>query len=194
MKYIIGLGNPGIEYELTRHNIGFLFLDYLAEEFQNEFLLKNKLYHSTAKFCYQGQNFQLIKPQTFMNLSGHVLRYLIDVEKADKDDILIIYDDFHLDLGKFRFRPKGSSAGHNGVNHIIEMLHSDEFYRLRLGIGEAKGPVIDYVLGNFSQEECDTFSKPFESLKEAVISWVLGADFKKIMSDYNGLDFSSSKV
>lgn len=185
MKYIVGLGNPEPRYELTRHNVGFLLLDYLADKFDFTIKEHNRLYD----FAYGKVNdteVALVRPLTYMNLSGNAVKYLLDVEKVAKNGILICYDDFHLPLGKVRFRPKGSDAGHNGIKNITQMISSDEYQRLRLGIGAPTTGIIDYVLGDFSQDECSSLPPVFDLCHEAILAWLSDTPFKQIMSDFNG--------
>jgi PTH1 family peptidyl-tRNA hydrolase len=133
LKYIIGLGNPGAQYETTRHNVGFLLLDHLAEKLNITLKPKNRLF-DIGFSVFKDLDVALVRPLTFMNLSGNAVKYILDVEKAAKDDLLILYDDFHLPLGKIRLRPQGSDAGHNGIKNITAMISSDEYQRLRIGI------------------------------------------------------------
>lgn len=154
MKYlIVGLGNIGPEYELTRHNIGFLTLDQLADKQGAKFELQRLGYR--ADFKYKGRSIHLLKPSTYMNLSGKSVKYWMDQLKIKVENILVITDDLALPFGKLRMRPKGSSAGHNGLKNIEETLGNGVYTRLRFGIGDAfsKGRQIDYVLANFTKEE-----------------------------------------
>ncbi|GGF40285.1 aminoacyl-tRNA hydrolase [Echinicola rosea] len=156
MKYlIIGLGNIGPEYELTRHNIGFLTLDRFADQ-ENAPWKSNRLaFTSTVK--YKGRTLHLIKPTTYMNLSGKAMNYWMKELKVPKENTLVIVDDVALPFGKLRLRAKGSSAGHNGLKNIEAMTGGQNYPRLRFGIGDdfPKGKQIDYVLGNWSQQEID---------------------------------------
>lgn len=154
MKYLIaGLGNPGSEYELTRHNIGFLILDRLADLEKTKFTTQRLAEKAEIKF--KGRQLHLIKPNTFMNLSGKAVNYWMNESKIDKENILILVDDIALPFGSLRLRGKGSSAGHNGLSHIEETLGHQNYARLRFGIGSnySKGGQVDYVLSRFSDEE-----------------------------------------
>lgn len=165
MKFLIaGLGNPGQQYALTRHNIGFLALDQLADQEQKEFTLTR--HAEKTEFKSQGKTLHLIKPQTFMNASGKAVAYWLQELKIPRENLLVVVDDLALPFGTFRLRTKGSSAGHNGLNDIEQVLGTQEYSRLRLGIGNSfhKGDQVNFVLGNFDQQEMDHLL-PF--LKEA---------------------------
>lgn len=154
MKYLIaGLGNIGPEYELTRHNIGFLALDQLADKFDADFSSNRLAY--TADFKHKGKHIHLIKPTTFMNLSGKAVNYWMKEWKIPQENILIITDDIALPYGKLRLRPKGSHGGHNGLRNIEETLGTQEYARLRFGVGGdfPKGRQVDYVLSNFDKND-----------------------------------------
>ncbi len=160
MKYLIaGLGNIGPEYELTRHNIGFLTLDRLADQYKVNFQLDRLAFK--AEFKYKGRSIHLIKPTTYMNLSGKSVNYWMQELKVPLQNLLIISDDTALPFGKLRMRGKGSNAGHNGLKDIEISLGTTQYPRLRMGIGDDfhKGQQVDYVLGRFSEEE-------FKSLPE----------------------------
>ncbi|MEL6535272.1 MAG: aminoacyl-tRNA hydrolase [Bacteroidota bacterium] len=156
MKYlIVGLGNPGPEYELTRHNIGFLVLDALAEKLDTTFSLSRQALKSEGK--YKGRTLHLIKPTTFMNLSGKALNFWMKELKIGPEQVLVITDDLALPFGKLRMRAKGSSGGHNGLKDIERVLGGQKYPRIRFGVGSdfGKGQQVDYVLSNFPQEELD---------------------------------------
>jgi PTH1 family peptidyl-tRNA hydrolase len=154
MKYlIVGLGNIGPEYALTRHNVGFMVLDRLAQIEKLEFKL-DKL-ASVAEFKYKGRTIVLIKPTTYMNLSGKAMNYWMNIHKVPVENTLVIVDDLALPFGKLRIKPKGSSAGHNGLKNIESILGNDNYPRLKFGIGNdfPKGKQIDYVLGKFDNND-----------------------------------------
>ena len=154
MKYlIVGLGNPGAKYAETRHNIGFKVVDALAKELEGTFTLGKQAEISEVKF--KGRTLLLIKPTTFMNLSGKAVNYWMQVEKIARENILVITDDLALSFGKLRLKGKGSDGGHNGLKDIQAMLNSQEYARLRFGVGNDfhKGQQVDYVLGEWSEEE-----------------------------------------
>jgi PTH1 family peptidyl-tRNA hydrolase len=149
----VGLGNPGAEYEFTRHNIGFLVLDRLAA--QKQALFTNDRYAQKAEFRYAGKTFHLIKPSTFMNLSGKAVFYWLAHTKVPIENMVVITDDLALPFGKIRLRPQGSHGGHNGLRNIQELLATEKYNRLRVGVGNEfdKGKQVDYVLSNFSADE-----------------------------------------
>lgn len=156
MKYlIVGLGNIGSEYQLTRHNIGFLILDRLADLKESIFKI-NKL-ASITEVRHKGRTLILIKPTTYMNLSGKAVNYYLQSYKIPKENLLVITDDISLPYGKIRLKPKGSAGGHNGLKSIEQSTGGQDYPRLRFGIGEhfIKGRQVDYVLSPFSQEELD---------------------------------------
>src|SRR6267142_3208979 len=156
MKYLIaGLGNTGPEYELTRHNVGFLVLDRLADNHKID--VKTERLAERAELKYKGRQVQLIKPNTFMNLSGKAIAYWLQELKIPKENLLVVVDEIALPFGSLRLRAKGSPAGHNGLKNIELVLGSQEYARLRFGIGNnfSKGNQVDFVLTNFEQEEFD---------------------------------------
>jgi peptidyl-tRNA hydrolase, PTH1 family len=154
MKYlIVGLGNIGEGYSDTRHNIGFMVLDAAAVASSTFFTARR--YGATAEFKYKGRTIILLKPSTFMNLSGNAVRYWMEKEKIDIKNLLIIVDDLALPAGSIRIRPKGSDGGHNGLAHINSVLNSTQYARVRVGIGSdfSKGKQVNYVLGKWSATE-----------------------------------------
>jgi len=171
MKFlIVGLGNIGVEYELTRHNIGFLVADYLSEKAKTSFQVSRLA--STASFKYKGKNIHIIKPSTYMNLSGKAVNYWMQQLKVPVENTLIITDDIALPLEKIRMRSKGSSAGHNGLKNIEETIGSN-YPRLRVGIGNdfAQGQQVDFVLSKFSTEEFEKLPKIIKNAGEAALSF-----------------------
>lgn len=178
MKYlIVGLGNPGAEYELTRHNIGFLIVDQLAQKFEGSFQ-KTKLAEK-AEIKYKGRTLHLIKPTTFMNLSGKSVNYWLQELDIPKENLLIIVDDLALEHAKIRLKSKGSAGGHNGLTSIEQMISTQEYARLRFGIGNdyAKGQQADYVLSNFSGEQLENIMTPINKAMDVVLSFVtIGID------------------
>jgi len=156
MKYlIVGLGNIGPEYYHTRHNVGFRILDALAETAKIEF--KDGRYGAISEYKFKGRQYILVKPSTYMNLSGKAVNYWLQKENIPVENMLILTDDLALPFGTLRLRPKGSDAGHNGLKHINETLGHQNYTRLRFGIGAdySKGKQIDYVLGKWSEEELE---------------------------------------
>ncbi len=167
MKIVICLGNPGNKYSNTRHNTGFMFADNLADNLGMIFSNEPKFKSEIAKGTYNNESIWIIKPQTYMNLSGEALRALINFYKISMKDVFLVYDDISLDLGKIRLRNKGSDGGHNGIKSIILNGGTQEFDRLKIGIGPQ--PCFmkseDYVLQNFSSEELKLLN---ETLKKAI--------------------------
>ena len=158
--YIVGLGNPGKKYSKNRHNIGFLLLENLSKKYNSNFLLKDRLKSSCSEFKINDSTYRLFLPNTFMNNSGDAVRAIVDWYKINLNQIFIIVDDKDLPLGKIRFRKKGSSGGHNGLKSIIEKLQTNNFNRIKIGIGspplidgEKNFNTISHVLGNISLEE-----------------------------------------
>ena len=172
MKYLIaGLGNIGPEYELTRHNVGFLVLDRLADKQGCKFEHDRLAY--TANFKYKGRNIHLIKPTTYMNLSGKALNYWMKELKIPKENTLTITDDIALPFGKLRMRAKGSSAGHNGLKNIEQLTGGANYPRLRFGVGDdfAKGRQVDYVLSKFPNSEMDELVERMDKACEMILSF-----------------------
>ena len=174
-KFIIGLGNPGKKYDNNRHNIGFLFIQEFADKYCSQFVLKNKLKCNYTEFISEGFIYRIFMPTTFMNNSGEAIRAIIDWFKVDKDKLIIIVDDIDIPLGKIRVRKKGSSGGHNGLKSIINHLNSQEFLRIRIGIGsppiieeDKKYNTISHVLGNFSKPEKLILNKVFSQIVESL--------------------------
>ncbi|MEI7526853.1 MAG: aminoacyl-tRNA hydrolase [Mariniphaga sp.] len=185
MKYlIVGLGNIGEEYTDTRHNIGFWILDALARVSNISF--SEKRYGAVAEMKHAGRTLILLKPNTFMNLSGRSVQYWMQKEKIELDKVLILVDDLSLPLGKLRMRLKGSDAGHNGLKSIHEILGSQDYVRLRFGIGSdfQRGRQVDYVLGRWSREEEEVVNSRMESCIEIIKAFVtMGAN--QVMTKYN---------
>ena len=185
MKYlVIGLGNVGREYEGSRHNIGFEVVDYIAH--LNNVVFQPDRYAHICKFNFKGRTIILAKPTTYMNLSGKAVRYLMEKHNIPIENLLIVVDDKDLPTGVLRLKPKGSGGSHNGINNIIDILHSVEFPRLRIGIGSnyAKGYQVEYVLGKFSEDEIKLLRPSIEICVDIVKSFVTqGVD--RTMNVYN---------
>lgn len=186
MKLIVGLGNPGMEYALTRHNIGFKAIDKLAETY-GVTVQRNKFKALVGEGIILGEKVILMKPQTYMNLSGEAIRACIDWNKLTREDILVIYDDVSLDVGVLRIRKNGSAGGHNGIKSIISHLSSQEFARIKIGVGEkpAGWDLADYVLGKFTQEEMKIMDTGLEDMQKAV-EMILRKGIEQAMNQYNG--------
>lgn len=184
MKLIVGLGNPGREYENTRHNCGFMVLDYLANKLNVE-INQAKFKGLYTKTKIDGEDVVLLKPQTYMNLSGESISEVMRFFKIDKKDVLVIYDDLDLPVGKIRLRESGSAGGHNGIKSTISHLGGQDFKRIRIGIDKHPYiPVVDYVLGKFTAEEQQTLSEAIINACNASIAFVT-QDFSKVMSTFN---------
>lgn len=185
MKLIVGLGNPGREYEKTRHNIGFMCIDEIANYFNVNFNL-NKFNGLYTTFNYNGDKVILLKPQKYMNLSGEVIADFVNYYKIINTDILIICDDLNLPVGKIRLRSKGRSGGHNGLKNIELMLATDEYKRLKIGIGNNnEKDMKDFVLGKFNSEEMKILEQTISKTDE-LLEQYLEENFEKLMSKYNG--------
>ena len=175
---IVGLGNPGSEYSGTRHNTGFMVVDAMAEEAGASF--DDKRYGFVAETSVKGRKLFLLKPTTFMNLSGNAVRYWMNKENIDLERLLVIVDDLALPLGTLRLKPSGSNAGHNGLGHIQQVLGTDHYSRLRVGIGNdfPRGMQIRWVLGRYDDEELKTLEPKIETACDIIKSFVLcGVDF-----------------
>jgi len=171
MKYlIVGLGNIGDKYSDTRHNVGFEVVDQIAESKKGTWKTENL--GSISRIKHKGRTLILLKPSTYMNLSGKSVRYWLQKEKIEKSNLLVIVDDIHLDFGKVRLRGKGSDAGHNGIKDINQMLGSD-YARIKVGIGAkfSKGRQVDYVLGEWSKEERKELPSLLSHVGEAALSF-----------------------
>jgi peptidyl-tRNA hydrolase len=186
MYIIAGLGNPGRDYENTRHNIGFDVIDRLADQ-ENIGVLEKKHKAIIGKGMIAGEKCILAKPQTFMNLSGESVRALLDYYKADETaDLIVISDDISLDVGQIRIRKKGSAGGHNGLKNIIAHLGHDSFMRVKMGVGEKpRGwDLADYVLGHFSPSEREIMDEAAERATDAV-RMMIAEDVDVAMNEYN---------
>ena len=178
MKYLIaGLGNIGPEYELTRHNIGFLVLDRIADTHKIDFTTSRLA--DKAEVRYKGKQLHLIKPNTFMNLSGKAIAYWLQELKIPKENLLVVVDDLALPFGTLRMRTKGSAAGHNGLKNIELLLNGQHYSRLRFGIGDSfsKGQQVDFVLSNFSKSEIADLPAYLDKTAEMIYSFcTIGAE------------------
>ncbi|TCI50783.1 aminoacyl-tRNA hydrolase [Exiguobacterium sp. SH1S21] len=185
MKCIVGLGNPGKKYGMTRHNIGFLAIDRLAD--------KHGITLDEAKFKavigtgrINGERVVLVKPLTYMNLSGEAVRPILDYYKVDIDDLLVIYDDLDMVPGKLRLRPKGSAGGHNGIKSLIQHLGTMDFKRLKLGVGRPPHPikVVDWVLMSYRKEDMSELNDTLDQAVAAATDFV-DTDWVALMNRYN---------
>lgn len=185
MKYlIVGLGNIGEEYRETRHNIGFMVLDALAKA--SNIVFSDGRYGATAQLSLKGRQLILLKPSTYMNLSGNAVRYWMQQEKILLENVLIVVDDLALPFGTLRLKGKGSDAGHNGLKHIAATLGTQNYARLRFGIGNdfPKGGQIDFVLGHFDEDSMKQMPERLEVAQEIIKSFCL-AGLNITMNQYN---------
>ena len=192
MKYIVGLGNPGLEYENTKHNIGFEVVKTIAEE---EGVAITKEIHSSlsGKGRAEGEPIVLFLPQTYMNLSGKAVAGLFREEIKDIDDLMVICDDINLKLGRIRLRRRGSAGGHNGLDSIITALGRNDFTRLRIGIATDihKGDITNYVLTPFKRKDRKHAEKAVELAKDAVLYWIRNGS-EKTMARFNNRNVGTS--
>ena len=173
--FLIGLGNPGKKYSNSRHNIGFILLENFSKKHNSNFLLKDKLKSSCSEFRIKDSIYRLFLPNTYMNNSGDAVRGIVDWYKINLDQLFIVVDDKDLPLGKVRFRKKGSSGGHNGLKSIIDKLQTQNFNRIRIGIGSPRSNqgtknfnTISHVLGNISQEEKSILDSVYKHVIESL--------------------------
>ena len=184
MKLIVGLGNKGIEYNNTRHNVGFMALDKLSEYLNIE-INKNKFDGLYGECIINNEKIILLKPQKYMNLSGEVIKKYVDFFKIDINDILIINDDLDLPVGKIKIKFKGSSGGHNGLKNIEQNLNTDEYKRIKIGISNDKLlDTKDYVLGKFNKEDLEIIHQTIDKIPQ-IFDDFIKYSFDKVMSKYN---------
>lgn len=174
MKLTVTLGNPGDKYKRTRHNMGFMVAEKLAKRYGFEFKTESKFNAQVAKTNIEGEDVIICRPQTFMNLSGESARPLMDYYKLTSEDLFLIYDDISLDLGKVRFRAKGSDGGHNGVKSIIQYVKTDKFDRLKVGVGPQPGFMKSevFVLANFQKEQDELLQQSLNYACDAVVCYL----------------------
>lgn len=185
MKCIIGLGNPGWKYRKTRHNIGFMIIDELAKRWRTK--LSEKKFNGRFTIEHvDGERIALLKPETFMNLSGECIRPFIDYYNINIENMLVIYDDLDLPTGRIRLRKQGGHGGHNGVRSTIEHVGTKKFKRLRVGIGRptTAQPIVDYVLENFRKEEREEADLGIQLAADACEAW-LHRSFDDVMNEFN---------
>ncbi|GAE31748.1 aminoacyl-tRNA hydrolase [Alkalihalobacillus hemicellulosilyticus] len=185
MKLIVGLGNPGEKYRGTRHNVGFDCIDYCAKELGIE-LNQLKFKSLYGKGLVNGEQVILMKPLTYMNLSGEAIRMIRDYYKLSIEDLVVIYDDMDLPPGKIRLRQKGSAGGHNGIKSTIQQLGTNEFNRIRIGINrpEPGQSIVNYVLGSYKPEEKEDVSNAVKQAAKAVEAWT-EIPFIQVMNRFN---------
>ena len=191
MFLIVGLGNPGKEYDGTRHNIGFETIDYLSKKYNID-VNRTKFKGTFGEGFINNKKVVLLKPSTYMNLSGESIREAINFYKLENEEVLVIYDDISLDVGKIRIREKGSAGGHNGIKSIIANMSTDVFPRIKIGVGQPKGDLVSHVLGKFSQEEINDLYEVIEVSSEAV-EIIVKDGTKEAMNKLNGFKLSKNK-
>ncbi len=182
MKLIVGLGNPGKEYEKTRHNVGFMAIDNYC--IKNNLKFKKKFNGLYVDVRINGEEIIFLKPQSYVNLSGEVVRKFVDFFKIDIKDMIVIYDDMDFEIGTFKLKPDGSSAGHNGIKNIISNLNTDKFKRIRIGISKNADNTIDYVLGRFSKDELKQISEIMDKVIKIIDEFNI-ISFESLMNKYN---------
>ncbi len=185
-KYlIVGLGNIGADYEHTRHNIGFKILDEIAKK--ENVVFENQKLGAVSKFRFKGRTFILLKPSTYMNLSGKAVKYWMTKEKISLENTLIICDDLNISFGTFRLKSKGSAGGHNGLKNINEVLQTQNYPRFRFGVGAefSKGRQVDYVLGEWNDDENSKLKERLEKTSKLIKSFGT-AGITNTMSEFNG--------
>ncbi|MBU5486277.1 aminoacyl-tRNA hydrolase [Clostridium sp. MSJ-11] len=183
MFLIVGLGNPGKEYANTRHNVGFEAVDLIASRYNVDInRIKFRGMYGEGNIC--GEKVILLKPTTFMNLSGESVREVVNFYKISIDNIIVIYDDVDLDVGRVRIRPKGSSGGHNGIKNIIYHLGTEDFTRVKIGVGKAEKDMVSHVLGRFSKEDKETIDKCINATVE-ITETIIKESTESAMNKYN---------
>ena len=183
---IVGLGNPGKEYDGTRHNIGFAAIDYIADKYNIE-LNRVKFKGVFGEGFVDNKKVILLKPTTYMNLSGESIREVINFYKISNEEIIVLYDDISLEVGRLRIREKGSHGGHNGIKSIIANLGTDVFPRVKIGVGAPKGNLVSHVLGKFDNEEVEILKETIKASSEAT-SIIIKSDIKSAMNKLNGFN------
>lgn len=186
MKLIVGLGNPGLKYQKTRHNIGFMVIDDILKDADVQARFDAKFNAEIALLNVGGKKVCLAKPSTFMNLSGEAITKIMHYYDIPIDDLLVIVDDVNLGTGKLRLREAGGHGGHNGLRNIIDLLHSEAFKRVRIGIDNNPSmPLDQYVLSQFTQDQLITLHNTIQQTKDLIEQFVNGMPFVDIMTKYN---------
>lgn len=185
MKLIVGLGNPGKKYENTRHNTGFAVIDRTLAKLNVE-LDKNKFNADYAMINRNGEKIYILKPLTYMNLSGEAVAPFMKYFGIEPEDLVVVHDDLDLPVGKIRLRQSGSCGGQNGMRNIIDLLGDSNIKRIRVGIGkDPLIPVVDYVLGKTKKEDLEVYNQALDKASDALIYWLDHDDFSKVMSNFN---------
>ena len=191
MFLIVGLGNPGKEYDGTRHNIGFEAINFIANKYNID-INRSKFKGVFGEGFIGNKKVILLKPTTYMNLSGESIREVINFYKIDTNEIIVIYDDISLEIGTLRIREKGSAGGHNGIKSIISNLGGDFFPRIKIGVGQPKGDLVSHVLGRFNKEEEEDLEKVIEAATKAV-EIIIKNGTKEAMNEINGFKLIKNK-
>lgn len=186
MFLIVGLGNPGKQYEKTRHNIGFDVIDYMADKYNID-VNREKFKGICGEGFIENKKVILLKPLTYMNLSGESIREFANFYKLEDDEIIVVYDDISLDIGRLRIREKGSAGGHNGIKSIIQNLGGDKFPRVKVGVGQPKDNLVNHVLGKFSKEDREHIEKVIPVVSDAIVE-IVKNDAKESMNKFNGVN------
>ena len=181
MRLIVGLGNPGKEYENTRHNIGYMIID----NFVNSDNWKKESLAYVLKLTINNENVLFIKPTTYMNLSGQAVQYYLNYYKIDTKDLLVIQDDMDLDIGKVRLKLKSSAGGHNGIKDIIKNIKTDEFLRLKIGISKPTNDTIEFVLGKFSKSDLEILKNNMNTYNQIITDFINNTKIETLMNRYN---------
>ncbi|MCF6160122.1 MAG: aminoacyl-tRNA hydrolase [Furfurilactobacillus sp.] len=185
MKMIVGLGNIGPQYDRTRHNVGFMVIDHVAEEYGVTFK-RAKQEALIGSTLISGEKVLLVKPTTYMNDSGRAVRPLMDYYDIPLEDVMIVHDDMDLPIGKIRLRQKGSAGGHNGIKSIIAYVGTQAFKRVRVGIDHpTRMSVVDYVLGHFTATQTIGIRSGMDEAQAAIEKWVEGTKFDEVMNEFN---------
>jgi PTH1 family peptidyl-tRNA hydrolase len=187
MYLIVGLGNPGKKYEYTRHNVGFDMIDILARKYNID-INRRKFKGIYGMGIIGGEKVYLLKPETYMNLSGESVREIMEYYHISIESVIVVYDDISLEVGKIRIRKKGSAGGHNGIKNIIAHLSTEDFLRIKIGVGEPdKDQLINHVLGTFSKEDREKIEKIFE-VSTLAIETIIDESCDEAMNKYNGFN------
>ena len=187
MKIVFGLGNPGREYEKTLHNLGWMAIDIVAEKLYCDFFKKTQFKSMLAETTVDGQKIILVKPLTYMNLSGEAVSLVVNYFKVPLEDVLVIYDDLDIDVGAIRVKPSGQSGTHNGMRNIVMHLNSTNFPRVRIGSKKDNDEMalIDYVLSNIPKDKAEVYEKAVARAAECALDFVKGMPFDRLMNIYN---------
>ena len=188
MKVIVGLGNPGEKYKENFHNLGFIVADRLAQKLKVRFSLKAQLKCMLASGKIGGEKFLIVKPLTYMNLSGESVKAVLSYYKVDSEDALVIYDDLDINIGELRYRESGSAGTHNGMKSVVEHLGTEDFPRLRIGTKKENGFIdtIDYVLSDIPKEKMETYLEVTSRAAECANDFLSGKSAEHLMQTYNG--------